>query len=170
MAKAVYSLLVAMDQNHLIGMQGKLPWRLPADVKYFKEVTMGHPIVMGRRTWESLPKRPLPGRRNIVISSNPDYQAPGAEVIANPESLAGMVGAEEVFIIGGGTIFKHFMPQADRLYVTEIDAKFTGDTYFPAFDLEEWDLISAREGEIDQNNPYPHRYLVYERKAKEQSK
>lgn len=165
MAGAIYSFLVAMDQNRLIGSQGTLPWHLPADLKYFKEVTMGHPIVMGRKTWESLPKGALPGRRNIVISSNPDYQAPGAEVIANPESLAALVGEEEVFIIGGGSIFKQLMPLADRLYITEIDAEFTGDTYFPDIDLDEWKLISCREGEVNEKNPYSHRYLVYERKA-----
>lgn len=166
MKKPIYSLLVAMDENRLIGRKGTLPWRLPDDVRYFKQVTMGHPIVMGRKTWESLPKRPLPGRRNIVISTDPDYMASGAEVITNPEKLRSMFHDEEVFIIGGGATFEYFMPWADRLYITEIDGQFEGDTYFPQFNKAEWELVWGREGDSDDQNPYAHRYLVYKRVSK----
>ncbi|MGE5455213.1 MAG: dihydrofolate reductase [Methylocystaceae bacterium] len=164
MAGPIISLLVAIDENRLIGSNGTLPWRLPADVKYFKDITMGHPIVMGRRTWESLPKRPLPGRENIVLSSNLEYEAPGAKIINHPEELEEMFSQEEVFVIGGGMVFKHFLPMADRLYITEIDHQFTGDTYFPVFEVNDWEITSAREGEVTPDNPYPHRYLIYERK------
>lgn len=164
MEKLVISLLVAVDQNRLIGRKGTLPWRLPADVKYFKEITMGHPIVMGRKTWESLPKRPLPGRKNIVLTQNIDYQAPGADIIHDPGELANKVGQEEVFVIGGAQVFSYFLPVADRLYITEIDHVFEGDTYFPQYDVDKWRLVSEREGQINEENHYAHRYLVYERK------
>lgn len=160
------SFLVAMDRNRLIGKDNDLPWRLPADLKYFKEVTMGHKIVMGRKTYESI-GRPLPGRENIVLSTNPEYEAEGCTVFHSMEDFLHFANEhkdEELFVIGGAVIFSRLFEKADRLYITEIDEEFDGDTYFPLFNKNEWNILSEKEGTMDEKNIYPHRYLVYERK------
>lgn len=159
------SFLVAMDQNRLIGRNNELPWHLPNDLKYFKEVTMGHKIVMGRKTYESI-GRPLPGRENIVLSTNPLFHPEGCQVFHQLDeflSFANQNKAEEIFVIGGAIIFEKLFDYADRLYITEIQEQFDGDTYFPAFDLNSWKLISSKEGVVDEKNIYPHRFLIYER-------
>ncbi|WP_243290802.1 dihydrofolate reductase [Bacillus sp. FJAT-47783] len=160
------SFLVAMDRNRLIGKDNDLPWHLPADLKYFKEVTMGHKIVMGRKTYESI-GRPLPGRENIVLSTNPEYEAEGCKVFHSIENFLHFAKEhrdEELFVIGGAVIFNRLFDKADRLYITEIDETFDGDTYFPHFNKSEWNLLSEKEGTMDEKNIYPHRFLVYERK------
>jgi len=159
------SFLVAMDENRLIGKDNELPWHLPNDLKYFKEVTMGHKIVMGRKTFESI-GRPLPGRENIVLSTNPNFQAKGCQVFHDLDSFIQFANEhknEEIFIIGGAIIFETLFNYADRLYITEIQGQFEGDTYFPNFDLDEWKVISLKDGTVDEKNKYPHRFLVYER-------
>jgi dihydrofolate reductase len=138
------TLIVARARNGVIGRDGALPWRLPEDLAHFRRTTMGHPIVMGRRTWESI-GRPLPGRRNIVLSRQPGFVAAGAEVVADLEAaLARCTGAAEVFVIGGAQLYAQAMPRAQRLVVTEIDADFDGDTVFPRPDPAQW-REAARE-------------------------
>ncbi|GIN91971.1 dihydrofolate reductase [Siminovitchia terrae] len=158
------SFLWAQDENGLIGNNNDLPWRLPADLKYFKETTMGHPIVMGRKTYESI-GRPLPGRTNIILTKDQDYQAEGCLVFHCKEDLLGWIeeNGSEVFITGGSEIFKLFLEDADRLYVTKIRAAFEGNTYFPALDWKKWRLISTEKGPKDEKNPYDYEFQIYER-------
>jgi dihydrofolate reductase len=138
------NLIVARARNGVIGRDGALPWRLPEDLAFFKRTTMGHPIVMGRRTWESI-GRPLPGRRNIVVSRRSDYTAAGAEVAPSlDEALRLCAGSAELFVIGGAQLYAEALARADRLFVTEIDADFDGDTRWPAPDPAQW-REAARE-------------------------
>lgn len=133
------SFVVAVSRNGVIGREGGLPWHISSDLKRFKEITMGKPVVMGRKTWDSLPRRPLPGRRNIVITRQAGFTAEGAEVVATPEEALRLCGdAPEVAVIGGGEIYRLFWPLVDRLYLTEVDLAVEGDTHFPALDPAEW--------------------------------
>lgn len=158
------SLLVAMDKNQLIGKDNDLPWRLPADLAYFKRVTMGHPIIMGRKTYDSI-GRPLPGRENIIVTRDTSYEAEGCKVIHSIEEIVKMNEQtdQELFVIGGAEIFKEILPYSDRLYITEINEEFEGDTYFPAFDKSKWEVISEEKGIKDEKNPYDYKFLVYEK-------
>jgi dihydrofolate reductase len=144
------ALVVAVARNGVIGMDGGLPWRLPSDLKTFRRLTMGKPVVMGRRTFQSL-KRPLDGRDNLVVTRDPQFAAPGAEVFAAIEPaiaramvLAGERGADEIMVIGGADIYAQLIGRADRLYWTEVDAMPAGDTLFPSFDRSQW-RQTARE-------------------------
>lgn len=133
------SYVVAVARNGVIGREGGLPWHISSDLKRFKELTMGKPVVMGRKTWESLPRKPLPGRRNIVITRQADFAPEGAEVAATPEAALRFCGdAPEVAVIGGGEIYRLFWPQVDRIYLTEVDLEVDGDTHFPALSPAEW--------------------------------
>lgn len=137
------SFVVAVSRNGVIGREGGLPWHISSDLKRFKEITMGKPVVMGRKTWESLPRKPLPGRRNIVITQQKNYTAEGADVAASPEAALLLVpDAPEVAVIGGGEIYRLFWPLVDRLYLTEVDLEVDGDTHFAAVDPAEWQEIS----------------------------
>ncbi|MBI2306841.1 MAG: type 3 dihydrofolate reductase [Rhodocyclales bacterium] len=141
---SVLSLIAAMDRDRLIGRDNALPWHLPEDLRHFKATTLGKPVIMGRKTWESL-GRPLPGRRNIVISRNAAYQAVGAELAASLEAaLALCAEAEEAFVIGGAELYRQALPLAQRLYLTEIDGSHDGDAWFPEFPADEW-REAARE-------------------------
>jgi len=132
------TLIVARARNGVIGRDGKLPWRLPEDLAFFKRTTMGHPIVMGRRTWESI-GRPLPGRRNIVVSRQAGLVADGAETAAGLDAALRLCdGSADVFVIGGAQLYADALPHADRLIVTEIDADFEGDTFWPRPDAAQW--------------------------------
>ncbi len=138
------SLVVAVSLNGVIGRDGSLPWHISSDLKKFKTITMGNPIIMGRKTWESLPKRPLPGRQNIVITRQADYKAVGAVVARDAKSaLAAAGGAEEIAVIGGGEIYKMFFPLAHRVYLTEVDIVVEGDTYFPKLDPLQWQEVAV---------------------------
>jgi dihydrofolate reductase len=131
-------LVAAVASNGIIGAKGELPWRLPEDLKHFKRLTMGHPVIMGRRTWESL-KGPLPGRENIVVTRNRGYEAPGAAVASSLEgALALCAGEPVVFVIGGSTLFDESLPIAAGLVITEIHKDFEGDTWFPQYDRSRW--------------------------------
>lgn len=155
------SLIVAHDENRVIGYENKMPWHLPGELKYFKEQTMGKPVIMGRKTFESIGK-PLPGRRNIVISRNAAYQYDGIEVVTSIEEALSLVSdVPEVMIIGGEQIFRMALPIADRLYITKIEHSFEGDTYFPTYD--EWQQVVEREP-IQTDNGYTYQYLIFERK------
>ncbi|MBU9722147.1 MULTISPECIES: dihydrofolate reductase [Bacillaceae] len=158
------SMIWAMSSNRVIGKDGDMPWHLPNDLKYFKKVTSGHPVLMGRTTFDSIGKA-LPKRRNIVLTRSDDFSAEGVEVIHSLDEVNGLAREEEeFFVIGGATVYEQLMPLAERLYVTEIHESFEGDTFFPAFDMEKWELVSTEEGEMDEKNPYPHTFKVYERK------
>jgi dihydrofolate reductase len=159
------SFLVAMDQKRTIGKDNDLPWHLPADLKYFKQVTMGHPIVMGRKTHEAI-GRVLPGRENIVLTREKSYTSPGCTVIHSIEDLLNIDKEkdEEVFVIGGAEIFKEVFTSADRLYITLIEDVFEGDTYFPDFDQSEWEVVSKEKGIKDEKNPYDYYYIVFKRR------
>lgn len=148
----------------MIGKENNLPWHLPADLKFFKEVTMGHPIIMGRKTHESI-GRNLPGRENIVITRNEDYAAEGCTVIHSIEELRGIEKQknEELFVIGGAEIFNLSFSIADRLYITLIEDEFEGDTFFPEFQEEDWKLVSKEKGRRDEKNPYEYSFCIYER-------
>jgi dihydrofolate reductase len=133
------SYVVAVSRNGVIGREGGLPWHISSDLKRFREITMGKPVVMGRKTWESLPRKPLPGRRNIVITRQKGFAPEGAEVAATPEEALSLCGdVPEVAVIGGGEIYRLFWPLVDRLYLTEVDLAVEGDTHFPPVLPEEW--------------------------------
>jgi dihydrofolate reductase len=159
------SFLLALDRNKLIGKDNDLPWHLPADLKYFKRVTMGHTIVMGRKTYQSIGK-PLKGRENVVLTHDPHFGAPGCTVVHSPEAVLKLSRPDnEVFVIGGNGVFKAFEPYVDRLYLTEIDHAFDGDTYF-TMDYANWLVQSEEEGTVDEINLYPHRFVVLNRPAR----
>ena len=133
------AFVVAASRNGVIGRDGGLPWHISTDLKRFKAITMGKPLIMGRKTWESLPKKPLPGRPNILISRQRNYRAEGAIVVADISSALTAAGAvEEICVIGGGEIFDMFLPQTDRIYLTEVDLEVDGDTFFPPIDPAQW--------------------------------
>ena len=159
------SLLVAMAQNRVIGKDNQLPWHLPEDLAYFKRVTMGHPIVMGRKTFESI-GRVLPGRQNVIVTRNPHFSHEGCLVLHSIEEIINFANNYngEVFVIGGAEIFKEILPYADRLYITKIVHTFSGDAFFPVFDEAEWKLVSSEKGLKNEKNPYDYTFLVYERR------
>ncbi len=162
----ILSLIVAMDRNRLIGANGQLPWHLPDDMAWFKKQTMGKPVIMGRRTWESIPMRfrPLPGRKNIVVSRNPNFRAEGGVVVTSPEdALAVAEGANEVMVIGGATLYRYFLPRAHRIYLTLVDGVFDGDTYFPPLDWAEWRIVSREDRLVDERHPVGFSWLVLAR-------
>ncbi len=162
------SIIVAAAENGVIGRDGQLPWRLAADLQRFKRLTMGHAVLMGRKTFESI-GRPLPGRRMIVITRQPDYEAAGVEIAHSLEEAyrrAAEQGDNEAFIIGGAEIFRQALPHADRLYFTQVQATIDGDVFFPPFDRADWRLISQEEHPADAKNDHPFAFQTYERNAK----
>ena len=161
----IKSLVVARARNGVIGRDNRLPWRLPGDLAYFKRVTMGHPIIMGRRTWESIGKA-LPGRRNIVVSRNPEYRAEGAVVVGSlTEAWRAAGDAEEACVIGGTSLFAEALPQADRIHLTEVEADVPGDTFFPPFERGQWEEREVARQPRDERHEHPFRIVVLERRA-----
>jgi dihydrofolate reductase len=153
-----------MARNGVIGRNNALPWRLPADLAHFRKVTMGHPIIMGRRTHESIGK-PLPGRKNIVVTHNPAYQAPGCVVVNSlDDAWKAAGGADEVCVIGGTTLFEETLPVADVIHLTEVEADVEGDTWFPPFDRGEWNEREISRHAPDERHAYPMRILELTRK------
>jgi len=147
------AFVVAVSKNGVIGRGGGLPWHISADLKRFKQITMGKPVIMGRKTWESLPKKPLPGRTNIVITRQADYDTPGAHVAGDVDAALKIAEAErpeEIAVIGGGEIFRMFLPLADRIYLTEADLSVEGDTFFPKLDPARWRETSQ---EVHEKGP-----------------
>jgi dihydrofolate reductase len=160
------SLVVAMARNRVIGRDNALPWRLPADLAHFRKVTMGHPIVMGRRTFESIGKA-LPGRKNIVITHNREYAAHGCIVVNSLDEAWKAAGnAEEVCVIGGTTLFDETLSFADVIHLTEVGADVEGDTFFPEFDRSEWSEREIARHPADERNAYPFRILELTRKPR----
>ena len=158
------SLVVAMAANRVIGRDNALPWRLPADLAHFKHVTMGHAVVMGRRTYQSIGK-PLPGRKNIVVTRDPAFQAPGCTVVPSLEAAWGAAGdADEVCVIGGTSLFAETLPLADVIHLTEVEADVPGDTYFPEFDRSQWREKEIGRQPADARHAYPIRILELERR------
>jgi dihydrofolate reductase len=158
------SMIAAFADGRVIGVDGDMPWHLPGDLQHFKKITSGHPILMGRKTFESI-GRPLPKRRNIVLSRDKAFSPAGVEVIHDfSEVTLLMKEEEEFFVIGGATVYEQLLPKAERLYITKIDHSFKGDTFFPLIDEKEWKVVSEEKGIIDEKNQYPHRFLVYERR------
>ena len=153
-----------MALNRVIGRDNALPWRLPADLAHFKRVTMGHPIVMGRRTYESIGKA-LPGRESIVVTRNAAFQAPGCTVVPSLEAAWRAAGdADEVCVIGGSSLFEETLPMADVIHLTEVEADIQGDTYFPEFDRGEWREKEIARQSADARHAYPIRILELTRK------
>jgi dihydrofolate reductase len=161
----ILSLIVATAKNNIIGKDNDMPWHLPADLAYFKKTTLGKPIIMGRKTFESI-GRPLPGRRNIVISRDENYSAQGVDSVTSVEAALALVqDIEEVMVIGGGAIYQHCLPAATRLYVTHIDADIDGDTKFPFYDVEnDWQRVSSEKRSADDKNSYDLDFCIYHRK------
>jgi dihydrofolate reductase len=148
----------------VIGRDGALPWHLPADLRRFKQLTSGHPMVMGRRTWDSIGCRPLPGRPTIVVSRDPSFVAEGARVARSVSGAIALAGdTDEVFIAGGEAIYREALLLADRLYLTRVLGRFEGDTHFPPFDVEQWRVVFEERHEADEKNAYAYSFLVYER-------
>jgi dihydrofolate reductase len=158
------SLVVAVARNGVIGRDNALPWRLPADLAYFKKVTLGHPVVMGRRTHESIGK-PLPGRTNIVVTRNRDLVAPGCVVVGSLEEAWKAAGdADEACVIGGTSLFEESLPVADLIHLTEVEADVEGDTYFPPFDRSQWSEREVSRHPADERHAYPFRIVELTRK------
>ena len=163
---SVISLVVAMDRNRAIGVNGRLPWRLPDDMKWFKEVTMGKPVIMGRKTYDSIPNRfkPLPGRHNIVVTRNRNYRAEGATVVHSvDEALTAAADADEIMIGGGAQLYEALLPQASRLYLTLVDSAFEGDTYFPELDMSRWRERYRQDHKSDERHRHRFTWLILER-------
>lgn len=158
--------IVVIAENGAIGKNGDLLCHLPADLKHFKDITMGHTIIMGRRTWESLPKGALPGRKNVVITRNADFVAPGAEVYHSlEEALQATRNDEERFIIGGGMLYSEAFAITNILHLTLLHASFPdADTFFPAFNYEEWQEISREDHDADERNPHPYSFVTLRRR------
>ncbi len=155
------SFIAAMSENNVIGINGKLPWNIPEDLKRFKRITSGHPCVMGRKTFDSI-RRPLPNRPNIIVTRQKNYAVPGANVVDSIEhALEPYLGTEkEVFILGGGEIFTQMLPRADKIYLTLIHKEFKGDAFFPVFNKSDFNEV-YRE---DRSDPIPYSFIDYQRK------
>ena len=160
------SIVVAMDENGLIGADGGMPWHLPHDLKHFKTTTMGKPVFMGRRTHESI-GRALPGRENLVLSRDENYQAPGVIPVKSFEQASELMrgAAQEIMVIGGAQVYGLALPLAHHLYLTRIHASFEGDTWFPEFDASDWQQISSQHYEADAKNAYAHSFIELQRRG-----
>ena len=157
------SIIVAASANNVIGAKGDLPWHLSDDLKRFKAVTMGKPIVMGRKTWESI-GRALPGRRNIVITRRHDFAADGCDVVHSVDEAMSAAGdVDEIMVIGGSQVYEIFLPAAQRLYLTRVHADVEGDAFFPAVDEDEWQLVSEEIHSADERNEFDCSFRIYER-------
>ena len=157
------SLIAAMARHRVIARGGRLPWHMPTDLQYFKRMTLGKPVIMGRKTYEAMGKA-LPERQNIVVTRQVGYQATDCEVVGSlDEALILVQTAEEVMVIGGGQLYQLALAQADRMYLTFIDAEIEGDVYFPEWNPSEWQEVSCDAHLADAENPYPFRFVILER-------
>jgi dihydrofolate reductase len=152
------SIVAAMARNRAIGIRGAMPWHLPRELRHFKETTMGKPIVMGRKTWESI-GRALPGRQNLVVSRNPEFRADGCEIAQSLEAAVRQARGDEVMVIGGGQLYEQALPVADRMVLTLVDCEPDADTWFPQWPETEWEQVSSREEAADDKNPYSYRVI-----------
>lgn len=162
------SLIVAISKNRAIGIDNQIPWYLPADLKYFKRTTLGHHILMGRKSYLSIGK-PLPRRTNLVLTRNTFFTAAGIQVVHSIEEgieLAKAAGEDELFIIGGGEIYRQSMELVDRMYITEVDIETEGDTFFPKIDESRWELSSEEYHEADERNKWNYCFKIYDRSSR----
>ena len=159
------SLIAGMANKRVIGYKNQLPWHLPADLAWFKKTTMGKPIIMGRKTYESIGK-PLPGRKNIVLTSNADLILPGCEVVTSPDAAIAQAGeVDEVMVIGGALVYELFLPRAQRLYLTLVDAEIEGDAFFPDYHaVADWDVVYEQKHPADERHQYAITFQQLERK------
>jgi dihydrofolate reductase len=171
------AFVVAAGRNGVIGREGTLPWRISSDLRNFKAMTMGKPLIMGRKTWESLPKKPLPGRPNIVVTRNRNYAAEGAMVVNDIETALAMAnelarrdGVDEIAVIGGGEIFAALHDRADRVYLTEVDLVVPGDTFFPSLNAQAWEETDVRTFPRTDKDDAAFRVRVFKRRKRHQDK
>lgn len=163
------SLIAAIGKDRVLGFRGRIPWNLPADLRRFRDITRGHAVIMGRKTFESIGK-PLPDRTNIIVTTDVHYHRDGCRVAHSiSEALTGLGNEEEAFVIGGGEIYRLALPYADRLYISHVDAAPTGDVFFPEIDMARWKVYSSENFPADQKNEYGHTFVIYERIAKDNS-
>ncbi len=163
------SIIVAMSVNRVIGRDNKLPWHLPADLKHFKQVTLGKPVLMGRKTWESI-GRPLPGRTNIVITRDENLEAPGCVVVHSIDSALQTAGQQdEIMVIGGAEFYRQVLPRTDTLYLTRVHGEFEGDTFFPELDERAWREVERVDHEADDKNPHAYSFIRLDRVLRDQS-
>ena len=163
----IISLIAGMDKNSLIGQGNRLPWRLPADMKHFRQHTLGKPVLMGRKTFESIGK-PLPKRTNIILTRDLDYRADGCIVTHSiEEALKTASDCDELMVIGGASIYELFLPRANRLYLTYVHGCFEGDVYFPAFDLANWQEVKRVDSQPDEKNAHPYSFLFLHRRSED---
>ncbi len=161
------SIIVAIARNYAIGRNNDLLWHLPADLKRFKQITSGKCVVMGKKTWESLPIKPLPGRKNIIITDNPD-DCFNCSFTANSinDAIKQCSDSGEVFVIGGGSVYRQFMDIADRLYITWVDRDYEADTFFPEISADIWEPIATSDDHFDETNGFTYRYVTYQRRTR----
>lgn len=165
--KPLIALIAALDKNRLIGAAGAIPWHLPDDMRWFVEQTMDKPVIMGRKTYDSIPPRfkPLKGRHNIIVTRQAAYTAPGCTVVHSPEAALAAAGDVPEIIIGGGAaLYRYFLPQAHRLYLTLVDGEFSGDVYFPAYDPAAWQETFRRHHPTDGRHAHPFTWIILERR------
>ena len=168
--KSCLSLIVAMGKNRVIGNHGAIPWRLPNELQLFKRVTMGHHIIMGRRTWESI-GRLLPGRTTVIVTRQKDYAVAGAVVASSLEAaIAACKNDSEVFVIGGGELYQLALPLAQRIYLTTVDVEPAGDTHMPEFNASEWREVSSESFAADEKHAHAYRFSVRERHSYQSSR
>lgn len=159
------ALIVAVGENNEIGKHGRMPWHLPADLKHFKALTLGKPVIMGRKTFEAIGK-PLPERRNIVVSRNPAWHAPGCESAASlTDAMVLAAGVREIMLIGGGELYREALPRAQRIYLTRVHARFEADTFFPVLDPAEWRETVREDHAADARNPFAYSFITLERRV-----
>jgi len=158
------AMIAAMANNRVIGLDNDMPWHLPDDLKFFKAMTTGKPVIMGRKTFESIGSRPLPNRPNFVISRQADFNAEGVNVFSSVDgALAELVDAEEVIIMGGGQLYNEMLPKADKLYLTQIDANINGDTFFPDWTKMQWQEVAREHHAIDERHQYAFDFVTLQR-------
>ncbi len=161
----IISLIAAMDRNRIIGRDNALPWSMPADLKHFRDLTAGKPVIMGRRTYESIGK-PLPDRLNIILTRNPDYHPAGCAIAHTPQQALASAGeAPEVMVIGGERVFGEFLASASKMHLTFIDAEFAGDTVFPEWDPGQWRQTAREAHPANRSNPHSYVFVTLERKT-----
>jgi dihydrofolate reductase len=157
--KKTITIIAAMANNRAIGLDGRMPWHLPAELQHFKKTTMGKPVVMGRKTWEAI-GRPLPGRQNIVVSRQPGYKAPGCDCVDSLESAIAVAAGTGLMIIGGGQLYRQALPLAGRMVLTRVDCTPEADTWFPRWREEDWRVVFSEQHSADDRNPFD--YVIYE--------
>jgi dihydrofolate reductase len=159
------SIIVAVSEDWGIGKDNELLWHISEDLKRFKRLTSGNTVIMGKKTWQSLPKRPLPGRKNIVLTDDPNETIEGSVTVYSIEDALSKCGkGEEIFVIGGGSVYRQFMPIADRLYITHVHKKAPADIYFPEVELNIWKVVEKEEFKASENDGISYAYIIYERR------